>query len=77
MADVPQDLLQQIKELEELFTVDTAKLKQIVDHFVKELEKGASRCKPLPRVVLDVLEPYTDNARSRSQRRGRQHRELL
>lgn len=46
MADVPQDLLQQIKELEELFTVDTAKLKQIVDHFVKELEKGASRCKP-------------------------------
>ncbi|KAL2011910.1 hypothetical protein VTN00DRAFT_4628 [Thermoascus crustaceus] len=42
MADVPKDLLQQIKELEDLFTVDTVKLKQIVDHFVKELEKGLS-----------------------------------
>ena len=40
MADVPKDLLQEIKRLEELFTVDTAKLKQITDHFVKELEKG-------------------------------------
>ena len=42
MADVPKDLLEQIKELEELFMVDQAKLKQIVDHFVKELEKGLS-----------------------------------
>lgn len=44
MADVPKDLLQQIKEFEDLFTVDRAKLKQIVDHFVKELEKGMSAC---------------------------------
>ena len=40
MTDVPKDYLALIKEFEELFTVDTAKLKQIVDHFVKELEKG-------------------------------------
>ena len=42
MADVPKDLLRQIKELEDLFTVDQAKLKEVVDHFVKELEKGLS-----------------------------------
>ena len=42
MADVPKDLLAQIKELEELFTVDQAKLKEVVNHFVKELEKGLS-----------------------------------
>ena len=32
--------MEQIKQFEEIFTVDTAKLKQVVDHFVKELEKG-------------------------------------
>ncbi|PYH88039.1 hexokinase hxk [Aspergillus ellipticus CBS 707.79] len=42
MAEVPQDLLQQIKDFEDHFTVDTATLKKIVDHFVKELEKGLS-----------------------------------
>ncbi|EGS19095.1 hexokinase-like protein [Thermochaetoides thermophila DSM 1495] len=41
-ADVPKDLAKEIKYIEELFTVDTAKLKQITDHFVKELEKGLS-----------------------------------
>ncbi|KAL2844329.1 hexokinase-domain-containing protein [Aspergillus pseudoustus] len=40
MTDMPQDLLEQIKQFEEIFTVDTAKLKQIVEHFVKELTKG-------------------------------------
>lgn len=40
MADVPKDLLEQIQELERLFTVDTAKLKEVMNHFVKELEKG-------------------------------------
>ncbi|KAL8682550.1 MAG: hypothetical protein Q9186_001403 [Xanthomendoza sp. 1 TL-2023] len=40
MADVPQDLLEQIKELERLFTVDQVKLKEVTEHFVKELEKG-------------------------------------
>lgn len=40
MADVPRDLLQEIKRLEELFTVDKAKLKSITDHFVSELAKG-------------------------------------
>lgn len=37
---MPQDLLAEIKHFEEIFTVDTAKLKQVSDHFVKELEKG-------------------------------------
>lgn len=40
MADVPQDLLEQIRELERIFTVDQKKLKDITDHFVKELKKG-------------------------------------
>ncbi|RYP80330.1 hypothetical protein DL770_006277 [Monosporascus sp. CRB-9-2] len=42
MADVPKDLLEEIKKLEDLFTVDTAKLKQITKHFVSELDKGLS-----------------------------------
>ena len=40
MADIPKDLLEQIKDLERLFTVDQAKLKEVTNHFVKELEKG-------------------------------------
>ena len=40
MADVPKDLLAEIKTLEELFTVKTAKLKEITDHFISELDKG-------------------------------------
>ncbi|KAI1134998.1 hexokinase [Hypoxylon sp. FL0543] len=42
MADVPKDLLSEIQRLEDLFTIDTAKLKQITKHFVSELEKGLS-----------------------------------
>lgn len=37
---MPQNLLQQIQDFEEKFTVDQTKLKEIVAHFVKELEKG-------------------------------------
>ena len=40
MADVPKDLLDQIKRLEELFTVPKEKLKEITDHFISELAKG-------------------------------------
>ena len=40
MADVPEDLLTQIKYLEKIFTVDRAKLKEITNHFVSELDKG-------------------------------------
>lgn len=40
MADVPKNLLEEIHKLEEVFTVDAAKLKQITDHFVTELAKG-------------------------------------
>ncbi len=40
MADVPRDFVKEIEQLEKMFTVDTAKLKEITDHFVKELTKG-------------------------------------
>jgi hexokinase len=57
MADVPRDLLQQIADLEQLFTVDTKKLKEITDHFVDELGKGLSKeggCIPMnPTWVMD------------------------
>lgn len=43
MADVPKDLLEQIKKLEEQFVVPKDKLKQITDHFVKELTKGLTK----------------------------------
>ena len=42
MADVPDDLLEQIKYLEKIFTVDKAKLKEVTTQFVKELVKGKS-----------------------------------
>jgi len=37
------DLKTQIDKLEELFLVPTAKLKEISDHFVSELERGLSK----------------------------------
>lgn len=43
MADVPKDLADEIHKLEKLLTVDSAKLKEITDHFVSELAKGKSR----------------------------------
>ena len=52
MADVPKNLLDEIKELERIFTVDTAKLKEVTNHFVKELEKGRSSS---PDVFFGVL----------------------
>ncbi len=42
MADVPKELLDEIKELERLFTVDQIKLREVTEHFIKELEKGKS-----------------------------------
>ena len=43
MADVPKDLLAQIKHLEEIFTVPKERLDKIVTKFVKELEKGLAK----------------------------------
>ena len=65
MADVPDDLLQQIKYLENVFTVNQAKLKEVTNHFVKELEKGKSSILIVP--VTTSLTP------TRPQRRRRQH----
>ncbi|KAK5453009.1 hexokinase [Exophiala xenobiotica] len=43
MADVPKSLLQEIENLENIFTVDATKLKQITDHFVHELTAGLEK----------------------------------
>lgn len=40
LDNLPKDLKKEIEHLERLFTVDGAKLKEVTDHFVNELEKG-------------------------------------
>lgn len=42
LADAPKDLINEIKHLEELLTIDKVKLKEITSHFVNELAKGES-----------------------------------
>jgi len=56
-VDVPKDLLKEIEKLEQLFTIDTAKLKRITDHFVDELEKGQHS------VCLDIGMSWANNYR--------------
>lgn len=54
MHELPQNLLEPIKEFEKAFTVDRSKLKEIVNHFVKELEKGERaliRSSPILRIA--------------------------
>lgn len=63
MADVPKDLLDQIKELERLFTVHPAKLKEVTDHFVKELEKGKLRLRSLS--AYEVVPKMKDRSQCR------------
>lgn len=46
--DIPKDLLEQIRYIEELFTVDATKLKAISDHFVSELAKGTNLAPSMP-----------------------------
>ncbi|CCF60361.1 hypothetical protein KAFR_0J02970 [Kazachstania africana CBS 2517] len=43
MADVPQNLLDEIHELENLFSVSNEKLQEITKHFITELDKGLSK----------------------------------
>lgn len=51
MHELPQNLLGPIKDFEQAFTVDRARLKLVVNHFVKELEKGKCFVYPqLPRL---------------------------
>lgn len=53
MADLSRDLLEEIKKLEDMFTVPKEKLKAITSHFVSELEKGAGvPSNSFPRVRL-------------------------
>lgn len=63
---VPDEFKGPIQEFEKAFTVDTSKLKQIVNHFVKELEKG----RWLTRTVFTT----TGLTRHRPNRGGRKHR---
>ncbi|KAK3354316.1 hexokinase [Neurospora tetraspora] len=42
LDNIPKDLRKEIEHLERLFTVDGAKLKEVTNHFVNELEKGLS-----------------------------------
>ena len=63
MADCPPDLLESIKELERLFTVDQAKLKEVTNHFVKELAKG----KASKHTGEDRYRLNTDNIHTRTQ----------
>ena len=41
-SDLSKDLLKEVEELESLFTIDTAKLKAITEHFRNELKRGLS-----------------------------------
>ena len=47
MHELPQNLLGTIQDLEKAFTVDRAKLKEVVNHFAKELEKGETLIRSL------------------------------
>lgn len=38
--EVPKSLVAEIKSLEEQLTISPEKLKEITEHFIKELEKG-------------------------------------
>ena len=50
MENLPQPLLEAVKELEEQFTISTEKLKAISNHFAAELKKGVSHERPRCRV---------------------------
>lgn len=39
-VELPQDLLNEAKNLQNLLTVEAPKLKEITDHFISELAKG-------------------------------------
>lgn len=42
-SDVPQQLLEEIKVLEDILTVPASKLQSITEHFITELDKGLSK----------------------------------
>ena len=62
-----KDLLDEIKHLEELFAIDTAKLKEITHHFADELTKGGWHQQPTNGSDRQAL------TRHRSQRSRGQH----
>lgn len=50
MADLPKNLLEEAKHLEEHFLVPASKLKEITNHFISELEKGESLSAVIPQL---------------------------
>lgn len=62
MADVPEDLLEQINELERLFRVDQQKLKDITEHFVKELAKGMLYTTATTRINFNIMQASRSKA---------------
>lgn len=43
MVDAPQEIINEIATLERIFTVDKAKLKEIVERFIVELKEGLAK----------------------------------
>ena len=43
MADVPKELMDEISELEKMFTADSETLRKVVKHFINELNKGLTK----------------------------------
>lgn len=43
MADVPKELMDEIHQLEDMFTVDSETLRKVVKHFIDELNKGLTK----------------------------------
>jgi len=58
LTSVAPALEQELRKLEQLFTVDAAKLKEISMHFERELRQGLSR---VSRCLLPSLEPEGGN----------------
>lgn len=54
MHDVPNDLLAQITDLENQFTIDTPKMHEIVARFQSELVKGRFLVLPFACVCVSV-----------------------
>ncbi|CRK29337.1 hypothetical protein BN1708_015557 [Verticillium longisporum] len=58
MAELPQDLVQEIRHLEEILIVKASKLKEITNHFVSELEKGNVEGGSIPMNPTWVMDPF-------------------
>lgn len=51
LGSIPDSLLVTLRDMEKTFTVDTSKLKEVTEHFVKELEKGLFVITPFSKLL--------------------------